>query len=146
MSLTEFLYPIFQAYDWLHLNRTYNCNIQVHFVWITLFDRNMWTLFICILYATFYKQFIVIATGYTCILYKYLRHYTVKHVLPYFILCDCVSLLINLINYAFQIGGSDQMGNMVAGHELVSRMSHKEVYGTNIKSHVDWEKDFRNRF
>ena len=29
MSLTEFTYQIFQAYDWFHLNKNYNCKIQV---------------------------------------------------------------------------------------------------------------------
>lgn len=29
MSFTEFTYQIFQAYDWLHLFKTYNCKFQV---------------------------------------------------------------------------------------------------------------------
>lgn len=28
-----------------------------------------------------------------------------------------------------QVGGSDQMGNMVSGHELVSKMGLEEVFG-----------------
>lgn len=29
MSLTEFTYQLFQAYDWLHLYQKYNCRFQV---------------------------------------------------------------------------------------------------------------------
>ena len=29
MSLTEFTYQIFQAYDWLHLYSEYGCLVQV---------------------------------------------------------------------------------------------------------------------
>ncbi|XP_046642046.1 tyrosine--tRNA ligase, mitochondrial-like [Daphnia pulicaria] len=32
----------------------------------------------------------------------------------------------------FQIGGSDQMGNIVSGHELISRMGLEEVFGLTI--------------
>ncbi|XP_066601377.1 tyrosine--tRNA ligase, mitochondrial [Prorops nasuta] len=55
MSFTEFTYPVFQAYDWLHLLNNYKCR--------------------------------------------------------------------------FQIGGNDQMGNIMSGHELISRTAKKEVYG-----------------
>ena len=58
MSFTEFTYQIFQAYDWLHLLKTYDCR--------------------------------------------------------------------------FQIGGSDQMGNIVAGHDLISRTTKKSVYGLTL--------------
>lgn len=58
MSFTEFTYQIFQAYDWLHLLKTYDCH--------------------------------------------------------------------------FQIGGSDQMGNIVAGHDLISRTTKKSVYGLTL--------------
>lgn len=58
MSFTEFTYQIFQAYDWLHLHKAYNCN--------------------------------------------------------------------------FQMGGSDQMGNLMSGHELISRVTHKEVFGVTL--------------
>lgn len=55
MSFTEFTYQIFQAYDWLHLFKTYNCR--------------------------------------------------------------------------FQLGGSDQMGNLKSGHELIGRVTNKEIFG-----------------
>lgn len=55
MSFMEFAYQAFQAYDWLHL----------------------------------YKQF------------------------------DC----------CFQLGGSDQMGNIMSGYELIGRLENKPVYG-----------------
>ncbi|XP_059045377.1 tyrosine--tRNA ligase, mitochondrial isoform X2 [Achroia grisella] len=58
MSFTEFAYQIFQAYDWLHLLKEYDCR--------------------------------------------------------------------------FQIGGSDQMGNISAGHELISRTAKKNVYGLTL--------------
>lgn len=58
MSFTEFTYPLFQGYDWLHLQKTYNCN--------------------------------------------------------------------------FQIGGQDQMGNIVSGYDLVSRYIKKHVYGMTL--------------
>lgn len=32
MSFTEFTYQIFQAYDWLHLYRKFNCKFQVNSV------------------------------------------------------------------------------------------------------------------
>ncbi|KFB37901.1 AGAP000012-PA-like protein [Anopheles sinensis] len=55
MSFTEFSYQLFQAYDWLHLLRQYDCR--------------------------------------------------------------------------FQLGGSDQMGNIMSGQELISRTESKEVFG-----------------
>lgn len=41
---------------------------------------------------------------------------------------DWLHLLQNYKCY-FQVGGSDQMGNMVSGHELVSKMGLEEVFG-----------------
>lgn len=68
MSFTEFTYQIFQAYDWLHLLRTYDCR--------------------------------------------------------------------------FQIGGSDQMGNIKSGHELVGRVERKkEVYGLTLPLITNEEGD-----
>lgn len=58
MSFTEFTYQIFQAYDWLHLYRKYNCR--------------------------------------------------------------------------FQIGGSDQMGNIVSGHHLIDRFEKASVFGVTV--------------
>ncbi|KAI0218209.1 Tyrosine--tRNA ligase, mitochondrial [Lamellibrachia satsuma] len=58
MNFTEFTYQMFQAYDWLHLYRQYNCLIQV--------------------------------------------------------------------------GGGDQMGNIVAGHEFISRVTKKDVFGLTV--------------
>ncbi|KAJ9573884.1 hypothetical protein L9F63_008744 [Diploptera punctata] len=58
MSFTEFCYQVFQAYDWLHLYRKYNCR--------------------------------------------------------------------------FQVGGSDQMGNIVSGHDLISRAENVQVYGLTL--------------
>lgn len=34
-------------------------------------------------------------------------------------------------NCVFQIGGNDQMGNIMSGHELISRTCDKPVYGKN---------------
>ncbi|XP_044253839.1 tyrosine--tRNA ligase, mitochondrial [Tribolium madens] len=58
MSFTEFSYQLFQAYDWLHLFKKYNCS--------------------------------------------------------------------------FQIGGNDQMGNIMSGHELISKTCNKQVYGLTV--------------
>ncbi|XP_016912125.1 tyrosine--tRNA ligase, mitochondrial isoform X2 [Apis cerana] len=58
MSFTEFTYPIFQGYDWLHLQRTYNCN--------------------------------------------------------------------------FQVGGQDQMGNIISGYDLVTKYTKNQVYGLTL--------------
>lgn len=58
MSLTEFTYQAFQAYDWLHLNDSRGCDIQ--------------------------------------------------------------------------IGGSDQMGNIMAGYELISRVRDRPVFGLTL--------------
>lgn len=59
MSFTEFTYQIFQAYDWLHLYKTFNCR--------------------------------------------------------------------------FQLGGSDQMGNLMSGHELISRVDTRcNVFGITL--------------
>lgn len=67
MSFTEFTYQTFQAYDWLHLLRTYNCR--------------------------------------------------------------------------FQLGGSDQMGNLMSGHELISRAEKKDVFGLTLPLVTDEEGD-----
>lgn len=58
ITFTEFTYQVFQAYDWLHLCKTYDC--------------------------------------------------------------------------LFQLGGSDQMGNLMAGHKLISRVVEKSVYGLTL--------------
>ncbi|KZC04473.1 PREDICTED: tyrosine--tRNA ligase, mitochondrial [Dufourea novaeangliae] len=58
MSFTEFSYPLFQGYDWLHLQRTYNCS--------------------------------------------------------------------------FQVGGQDQMGNIMTGYDLVTKYLDKQVYGLTL--------------
>lgn len=58
MSFTEFTYPVFQGYDWLHLQRTYNCN--------------------------------------------------------------------------FQVGGQDQMGNIISGYDLVTKYTKNQVYGLTL--------------
>lgn len=55
MSFTEFSYQLFQAYDWLHLFKNYNCR--------------------------------------------------------------------------FQIGGNDQMGNIMSGYEMITKSHKKTVYG-----------------
>lgn len=58
MSFTEFTYQMFQAYDWLHLLKNFDCQ--------------------------------------------------------------------------FQIGGSDQMGNIMSGRELIDRVTKKEVFGLTL--------------
>lgn len=67
MSFTEFTYQIFQAYDWLHLFREYDC--------------------------------------------------------------------------CFQLGGSDQMGNLMSGHELIGRVLDKPVYGLTLPIITNEEGD-----
>ncbi|KAL9921257.1 tyrosine--tRNA ligase, mitochondrial [Glossina fuscipes fuscipes] len=68
MSFAEFTYQVFQAYDWLHLLRNYNCR--------------------------------------------------------------------------FQLGGSDQMGNLMSGHELISRTERKtEVFGLTLPLITNEEGD-----
>lgn len=37
--------------------------------------------------------------------------------------------LLNNYNCHFQLGGGDQLGNIMAGHELITRQAKKEVYG-----------------
>ena len=65
LSLTEFTYQAFQAYDWLHLLQSRGCNIQ--------------------------------------------------------------------------IGGKDQLGNIVAGQEMISKEVHKDVWGVTIPLIVNEE-------
>uniref|UniRef100_A0A0K8VEW0 Tyrosine--tRNA ligase n=1 Tax=Bactrocera latifrons TaxID=174628 RepID=A0A0K8VEW0_BACLA len=67
MSFTEFTYQIFQAYDWLHLCRAYDCR--------------------------------------------------------------------------FQMGGSDQMGNLMTGHELISRVVKTPVFGMTLPLVTNEEGD-----
>lgn len=33
---------------------------------------------------------------------------------------------------SFQLGGSDQMGNLMSGHELISRVTKKDVFGLTL--------------
>lgn len=40
--------------------------------------------------------------------------------------------LLNKHNCRFQVGGSDQLGNITAGHELISRTAKKEVFGLTL--------------
>ncbi|XP_045477106.1 tyrosine--tRNA ligase, mitochondrial [Harmonia axyridis] len=44
---------------------------------------------------------------------------------------DWLHLLENF-NCNFQVGGSDQMGNIKSGHELISKVSRKPVYGFTL--------------
>jgi tyrosyl-tRNA synthetase len=67
MSFTEFTYQLFQAYDWLHLLKHFNCR--------------------------------------------------------------------------FQLGGSDQMGNIVSGHELIGRVAKTEVFGLTLPLITNEEGD-----
>jgi tyrosyl-tRNA synthetase len=67
ISFTEFSYQVFQAYDWLHLLKKYNC--------------------------------------------------------------------------CFQLGGSDQMGNIMTGHELISRCDKREVFGLTLPIITNEEGD-----
>jgi tyrosyl-tRNA synthetase len=34
-----------------------------------------------------------------------------------------------MFTFNLQVGGSDQMGNIVSGHDLISRAEDKKVYG-----------------
>jgi tyrosyl-tRNA synthetase len=38
--------------------------------------------------------------------------------------------LLQRFDCRFQVGGSDQMGNIVSGHDLISRVADTTVYGT----------------
>jgi len=38
--------------------------------------------------------------------------------------------LLQRYDCRFQVGGSDQMGNIVSGHDLISRVANARVYGT----------------
>ncbi|XP_047995666.1 tyrosine--tRNA ligase, mitochondrial [Leguminivora glycinivorella] len=40
--------------------------------------------------------------------------------------------LLSKYDCRFQVGGSDQMGNITAGHELISRTAKKDVYGLTL--------------
>lgn len=40
--------------------------------------------------------------------------------------------LVEKYNCFYQIGGSDQMGNIMSGHELISRAARKEVFGLTM--------------
>ncbi|PSN31760.1 Tyrosine--tRNA ligase [Blattella germanica] len=40
--------------------------------------------------------------------------------------------LFHKYNCRFQIGGSDQMGNIVSGHDLISRVTDEQVYGLTL--------------
>lgn len=40
--------------------------------------------------------------------------------------------LLQTYNCRFQVGGADQLGNIMSGHELISRTSKKNVYGLTL--------------
>lgn len=42
---------------------------------------------------------------------------------------------------AFQLGGSDQMGNLMSGHELISRVTNKSVFGLTLPIITNEEGD-----
>ncbi|CAH0579111.1 unnamed protein product [Chrysodeixis includens] len=60
-----------------------------------------------------------IGMSFTEFAYQIFQSYDWQHLLKEY---DC----------RFQIGGSDQMGNISAGHELISRTSKKNVYGLTL--------------
>ncbi|GAB0095386.1 Tyrosine--tRNA ligase [Sergentomyia squamirostris] len=49
--------------------------------------------------------------------------------------------LLQQHNCRFQIGGSDQMGNIMSGHELISRMDKRKVYGITLPIVTNEEGD-----
>lgn len=49
--------------------------------------------------------------------------------------------LYKLYKCKFQIGGSDQMGNIMSGQELISRIDNKIVYGLTLPIITDEEGD-----
>lgn len=49
--------------------------------------------------------------------------------------------LYNLYNCRFQIGGSDQMGNMMTGYELINRIENKAVYALTLPLVTNEEGD-----
>lgn len=49
--------------------------------------------------------------------------------------------LFEKFNCKFQMGGSDQMGNITAGHELISRAAKKEVFGITLPLITNEEGD-----
>ena len=42
MSLTEFSYQVFQSYDWYHLYKKYDCNIQVIFIYTRVLEYTVY--------------------------------------------------------------------------------------------------------
>ncbi|XP_058835234.1 tyrosine--tRNA ligase, mitochondrial [Topomyia yanbarensis] len=51
------------------------------------------------------------------------------------------SHLLTTHNCRFQLGGSDQMGNIMSGHELISRVNRKEVFGVTLPLITNEEGD-----
>ncbi|XP_058444902.1 tyrosine--tRNA ligase, mitochondrial [Malaya genurostris] len=51
------------------------------------------------------------------------------------------SHLLAVHNCRFQLGGSDQMGNIMSGHELISRVNRKEVFGITVPLITNEEGD-----
>lgn len=49
--------------------------------------------------------------------------------------------LMQTYNCKFQLGGSDQMGNIVSGHELIGRVMKKEVFGLTLPLITNEEGD-----
>lgn len=49
--------------------------------------------------------------------------------------------LLQKFNCRFQLGGSDQMGNVMTGHELISRIENKSVFGLTLPIITNEEGD-----
>lgn len=49
--------------------------------------------------------------------------------------------LLRTHNCRFQMGGSDQMGNLMSGHELISRAEKKDVFGLTLPIVTNEEGD-----
>ena len=150
MNYTEFSYQLFQAYDWLHLSRQYNCRLQVcHWstlLWLDLFSRSLsqkctalldfiWGIRIswsCDWMGGFpFKRLNCTGRGKAvhCHFYPWKDSATKSRNFS-------KSLLLIIL---LQIGGNDQIGNMAAGYELVKKITDKSVYGTTkIKLQTSW--------
>ena len=44
------------------------------------------------------------------------------------------------LNLLFQIGGNDQLGNMITGHDLIKKASGNSVYGKFVVTSVDQDR------
>ena len=148
MSYSEFSYQVFQAYDWLVLQDKYNCTFQVinlpsptssslvqRFPRLHLPNSQMLQTFWDFLSEKLAEVFWSIGL----LAFFPLLSFTLPDYdpFPFFFSCfhcNCfylpgLDISFMICEWTRKVGGSDQLGNITTGYQLIRKLTQKEAFG-----------------